>query len=377
MVDKGHQEYNQSARMKMDSKENTGDKQSFRERYEAWECAHLGPNAMKSIDSKGRQHDDEPCSIRTIFQQDRDRILHCKAFRRLKHKTQVFIAPDGDHYRTRLTHTLEVGAIARTASVALALNENLTEAIALGHDLGHPPFGHSGEKFLNQIMVDRGFNPGFLHNIQSVRIVEEIENDGRGLNLAFETRDGIQFHTKGMDDISIGISEGTLPCTEEGRLVRIADRFAYLYADLEDAIRAELISLDEIPLLFDEWLREKPSRILDRLVANLIEHSYNTGCIALSDDTVDFMDNLKDFLLDTVYNHPKVREMEPQVKTLIYSLFERFETNPDLYDKYVKLEFSNEEKRQRNICDYIAGMTDQYAIMIFQRLFVPRTWEHF
>lgn len=361
----------------MKNKHDIGKEITFREKREIWECDTLGENATKSISSAGRARSEEPCSIRTIFQQDHDRILHCKSFRRLKHKTQVFIAPDGDHYRTRLTHTLEVSAIARTVAVALRLNEDLAEAISLGHDLGHPPFGHVGEKYLDKIMDERGFEPGFHHNIQSLRIVDDLENDGKGLNLASETRDGIKYHTKGMDDISSGLADGKLPSTEEGRLVRISDRFAYLYADLEDSIRAELISIDEIPVWFDEWLREKPSRILDHIVRELIETSDDAKCIKLGNHTIDFMDNLKDFLLDRVYNHPKVREMEPQVKTLIFSLFECFETKPDLYEKYVRMKYSSEKNRQRNICDYIAGMTDQYAIMIFQRLFVPRTWDHF
>ncbi|MFH1516129.1 MAG: dGTP triphosphohydrolase, partial [bacterium] len=252
-------------------------KKTFRQKTEAWEKQYLSKRAMLSVNSKGRNEKDELCSIRTIFQQDKDRILHCKSFRRLKHKTQVFIAPDGDHYRTRLTHTLEVSAIARAAAVALRLNTDLTEAIAFGHDLGHPPFGHAGEKYLDEIMRERGFEPGFLHNIQSLRIVEKIENDGKGLNLTEETKDGIKLHTKGMDDLTTGISEGQLPKTEEGRLVRIADRFAYLYADLEDAIRAEIINRDEIPVLFDDRLREKPSRILDHMVREFVEHSDKTG----------------------------------------------------------------------------------------------------
>ena len=361
----------------MDESKKYKQKKTFRERTESWEEQYLSKRAMLSIKSLGRKEKDEFCSIRTIFQQDKDRILHCKSFRRLKHKTQVFIAPDGDHYRTRLTHTLEVSAIARAAAVALRLNSDLTEAIAYGHDLGHPPFGHAGEKYLNKIMLERGFENGFLHNIQSLRIVDKIENDGKGLNLTDEAKDGIELHTKGMDDLTSGLSEGRLPKTEEGRLVRIADRFAYLYADLEDAIRAKIVDPNQIPVLFDDRLREKPSRILDHIVKEFVEHSDKVGWVSLSEETVEFMNNLKDFLLATVYNHPQVKAMEPQIKMLIYSLFDIFEKNTELYDQYITTEAKTQERRLRNICDYISGMTDQYAIMIFDKLFVPRTWKRF
>jgi dGTPase len=350
---------------------------NFRQMREAWEFKHLSERASKSGESRGRQREEEPCELRTAFQRDRDRVLHSKAFRRLKHKTQVFIAPEGDHYRTRLTHTLEVSVIARTVAGALRLNEDLSEAIALAHDLGHPPFGHSGEKFLDEIMRSRGFDPGFLHNIQSLRVVDEFENDGKGLNLTEETRNGIQFHTKGMDDITVGISEGKLPYTEEGRVVRISDRFAYLYADLEDALRAGFIRYEQIPVMFDEPMREKPSLILNKLVKDLVKHSAQTGWVSLSEETVNFIDNLKDYLNEQVYKHSSILGREPQIRNLIFSLFERIESERSIYDEHVKMPYDSEQKKLRNICDYIAGMTDHYAITIFERLFVPKTWESF
>jgi dGTPase len=348
---------------------------TFRQRTESWENEYLSERAMRSSNSEGRLREEEQCPLRTVFQRDRDRILHSKAFRRLKHKTQVFIAPEGDHYRTRLTHTLEVSAIARTAATALRLNDSLTEAIALGHDLGHPPFGHAGEKYLDLVMRERGFDPGFLHNIQSLRVVDKIENDGRGLNLTMETRDGIQYHTKGMDDISSSLSEGQLPNTEEGRLVRIADRVAYLYADLEDAIRAGLVDRNNIPVLFDDSLRENPSNILNRILRQIVDYSHQAGWVSIPDETVSFMNDMKDFLLNSVYNHQKVIEREPQVKMLIFSLFGEFEKNMESYNAYIGMQFDSEERRLRNICDYISGMTDQYAIMIFEKMFVPGIWE--
>ena len=350
---------------------------TFRIRKEEWEREYLSPRAMKASESKGRVRFEEPCPIRTDFQRDRDRILHSKSFRRLKHKTQVFIAPKGDHYRTRLTHTLEVSAIARTLASVLRLNEDLTESISLGHDLGHSPFGHAGEKYLNEIMRENGFDPGFLHSEHSVRIVEELENDGKGLNLTRETIDGIKHHTKGMDDIKQSISDGELPSTEEGRLVKISDRIAYLSADLEDAIRAELIKANDIPVLFHDELRDQPSGVLGHLVREIAEYSERAGWVSLSNETISFMDDLKDFLLARVYEHPVVLEREPQIRMLIYSLFERFAGNEGLYENYVKTSYDNEMMRLRNVCDYIAGMTDVFAVHIFEQLFIPKTWEHF
>ena len=350
---------------------------NFRIQRENLEREYLSKRAARSSESKGRKKSEEPCQIRTAFQMDRDRILHSKAFRRLKHKTQVFIAPEGDHYRTRLTHTLEVNIIARTIASALRLNEDLTESIALAHDLGHPPFGHAGEESLDQIMLDHDFDPGFHHNIQSVRVVEEIENDGKGLNLTFETIDGIRHHTKGMGDITSGISDGELPYTEEGRIVRISDRIAYLAADLEDSIRAGIIEEDDIPVILHKSLIDSPWGIRNHIIADVIQHSSNTGWVSISEETVSLMNSLKDFLFDKVYNNPKVIDRNPKVKTLISLLFESFALNDKLYDEYVKIHFDNEKKKLRNICDYIAGMTDQYAVTTFERLYLPKSWEHY
>jgi len=315
----------------------------------------LSEYAQKSAASKGRAVPIAQCSIRTDFMRDRDRILHCKSFRRLKHKTQVFLAPEGDHYRTRLTHTLEVSQIARTIARALRLNEDLTEAIALGHDLGHTPFGHAGERALRQCAGS------FEHNVQSLRVVDVLEN-GSGLNLTWEVRDGILNHKKGMN-----------PGTLEGQVVNFSDRIAYVNHDVDDAIRAGVLAASDIPGNLVDVLGETHGNRINSMVLDIVENSRDSGEIRMSPGMEGYSNELRDFLFSVVYLSQKAKEDEKKVTTLILMLWEHYTANPgDMPDEYTAS--VGRWGIEQVVVDYIAGMSDGYALKKFGELYVPKSW---
>lgn len=325
----------------------------YRQRWEAIEEEILSPQATLSRQSKGRLRKEPPCQIRTAFQRDRDRIVHAKSFRRLKHKTQVFISPEGDHFRTRLTHTLEVGQISRTIGRALRLNEDLIEAIALGHDLGHTPFGHAGEAVLTRILEG-----GFRHNEQSLRIVDLLENAGRGLNLTAEVRDGILCHT-GEDK----------PRTAEGMVVRMADRIAYVNHDIDDAVRAKIICREDLPKEAVSLLGESHRARINSMVTDMIESSEKNGDISMTQPVAAAVLALRGFLFDKVYVGSLAKEEDVKVETLISHLYDFYTENPQALPE----EFRHDrDDKKRRVVDYISGMTDSYAIQTYQRLFVPK-----
>ncbi|MDW8027962.1 MAG: deoxyguanosinetriphosphate triphosphohydrolase [Armatimonadota bacterium] len=350
-----------------------------REVTEQWELQWLSPYAAKSALSKGRKIPEPKCPIRTDFQRDRDRILHSKAFRRLMHKTQVFIAPRGDHYRTRLTHTLEVAQIARTICRALRLNEDLAEAIALGHDLGHPPFGHEGEEALDEAYRKYDPKARFRHYEQSLRVVEVLENEGRGLNLTYEVLDGIGYHSKGQKDLALDISddEEHVPSTLEGQVVRIADRIAYVNHDLDDAIRAGILTLDDVPKSILDVLGQTHSQRITTLVWDIIEQGIEDGNLKMSEKVLKALNELKDFLFERVYlNAKQVKAEAKKCWVVIERLFDYYMHNPDELPVGLQEKKSmSQEELARIVCDYIAGMTDRYAIDQFTRLFVPQGWQ--
>ena len=329
----------------------------FRKDLEELEETLLSPHATRSKNSRGRERFEEPCDVRTAFQRDRDRIVHSKSFRRLKHKTQVFIAPEGDHYRTRLTHTIEVSQVARTAARALRLNEDLTEAIALGHDLGHTPFGHAGEETLNELLPD-----GFKHNEQSLRVVDYLEGNG-GLNLTWEVRDGILHHT------GPGV-----PATPEGQLVRICDRMAYINHDIDDALRGGIIRPGQLPPEETAYLGATGSERLNTMIRDLINNSWGKQNIAVSKDLAAVMENLRKFLYDNVYIGSTAKLEERKTKIIIKMLYNYWTEKPQELPPEVR-EQSFKYGLERSICDYIAGMTDQYIITVFRELFVPQPWK--
>jgi dGTPase len=326
----------------------------WRENVEQNELEIFSPFAAKSSQSRGRQKQEIPCAIRTDFQRDRDRIIHSKAFRRLKDKTQVFIAPEGDHFRTRLTHTLEVAQISRTIARALKLNEDLTEAVALGHDLGHTPFGHAGEAALNEIIPG-----GFRHNVQSLRVVDKLEQR-MGLNLTWEVRDGILNHTG-----------ETLPATLEAQIVKIADRVAYINHDIDDAVRAGVIRPEDLPGECLEVLGQQHSLRINTMVVDLIISSQNQPRIAMSPAVRQATDRLRTFLFDRVYIGSLAKTEESKAIQLVQKLYRYYIEKPgNLPPEYRP--FVEAEGAERAVCDYIAGMTDSFAIGQFQHLFVPR-----
>lgn len=330
---------------------------TIREETERIEEKILSPYATLSSKSRGRAHPEEKCNVRTEFQRDRDRIIYTKAFRRLKHKTQVFISPEGDHYRTRLTHTLEVSQIARTIARALRLNEDLTEAIALGHDLGHTPFGHAGERVLQEICP-----LGFRHNEQSVRVVKKLEKNGKGLNLTYEVLDGILCHT--------GEKEAD---TLEGRIVRFADRIAYINHDIDDAIRGGVISQNELPKSCLKVLGNTSGERINNMIVNIIENSRGKGEIAMSREFGEATEELRNFMFQHVYIGSSAKAEEGKAENLIRSLYERLTRQPEL----LPAEFYNmidDEGIERAVCDYIAGMTDRYAVNVFHSIFIPARW---
>jgi len=327
-----------------------------RERTEQIERETLSPNAALASASKGRERDEPQDRLRTCFQRDRDRIVHCKAFRRLKHKTQVFIAPEGDHYRVRLTHTLEVAQIARTAARALRLNEDLTEAIALGHDLGHTPFGHLGEQAITPFL-----ERPFRHNEESLRIVDHLENDGRGLNLTWEVRDGILHHPWSMPASS----------TLEGRVVRLADRIAYVNHDVDDAVRAGVLEEGELPREAVEVLGRTHGERIDTLVTDLVEHSADSPEISLSEAVFQALDVLRDFMFEHVYLRDEARSEQEKAIALVRTLFSYYLDHPDA----VPAEYHRAPgDLPTRIADYIAGMTDRYALRMYEQLFLPQGW---
>lgn len=326
-----------------------------RERYEQMEQQLLCDRAVRAAQSRGRERPEPPCPYRTVFQRDRDRILHSKSFRRLKHKTQVFLAPEGDHYRTRLSHSLEVSQIARTIARALQLNEDLTEAVALGHDVGHAPFGHAGERALDGVMAE-----GFRHYEQSVRVVEKLENGGEGLNLTYEVRNGILCHTKGTPAESL-----------EGRIVRIADRVAYINHDMDDAIRAGILCEEDIPREIREVLGYDRMTRFDTIIGSLVENSGED--IAMDGTVQTYFDRLHTFMYESLYYNPVAKSEESKVEGVITRLFDYFlkheEAMPAEYER-----IREEEGLPRAVCDYIAGMTDNYALEVYRALFIPTGW---
>ncbi|MCU0493369.1 MAG: deoxyguanosinetriphosphate triphosphohydrolase [Chloroflexaceae bacterium] len=349
---------------------------SIRAYREALEEQTLSPLAAKSRDAV-RERPEEPCPLRTTFQRDRDRILHSKPFRRLKHKTQVFIAPLGDHYRTRLTHTLEVTQIARTVARALRLNEDLTEAIGLGHDIGHAPFGHAGETALTRIFPDH-----FRHNEQSRRIVEVLERDGQGLNLTYPVREGIYLHSKARRDI-MTTAWGTAS-TLEGQIIKIADSVAYINHDIDDAIRAGLITTDDLPAEASEVLGRSHGQRIHTMVADMIEYNWwATGeaappdppLIAMSPAILAATNSLRDYMFKHVYLKGAAKEDDEKVRFVIETLYAHFIKNPEqLPTDLLRINQARQEPVERAVVDYISGMTDRYALKVFNEIFVPRTW---
>ena len=329
----------------------------------------LSPIATLSSKTKGRQFFEEECPLRPAFQHDRDRIIHSKSFRRLKHKTQVFLIPMGDHYRTRLTHTLEVSQIARTIAKALRLNEDLTEAISLGHDLGHTPFGHAGEDTLNEIVPG-----GFSHADQSLRVVDLLEKDGKGLNLTFEVRDGILKHTKGKGEILCEDPEA-MALTIEGRVVRIADIIAYINHDIDDAIRGEVISPRDIPADCLRCLGDTHSKRINSMVNDIIRETLRSkeGRLTLSTDVLSAIWKLREFLWEHVYESETVHSDFHKATKILRELYEYLVDHPDYFLTLIKME-SPHDSLERCVCDFIAGMTDRYAFSLYEKIFLPLPW---
>ena len=333
---------------------------TIREELELREMAYLSPYAVLSKNSKGRKRKEPECDLRPVFQRDRDRILHCKSFRRLKQKTQVFLSPTGDHYRTRMTHTLEVAQTARTIAKALRLNEDLTEAIALGHDLGHTPFGHAGERALNDICPE-----GFRHNEQSVRVVEILEKQGEGLNLTEDVVDGILNHK----------SSGT-PHTLEGKIVRLSDKIAYINHDIDDAIRGGILKEGDLPGEYTALLGNSTRTRLNTLIHDVITHSMNQPDIRMSEEGKAAMTGLRQFMFANVYRNPTAKGEEEKAIHMITNLYEYYVRNPKLLPKgYLDTVERRGESKERAVCDYIAGMTDSYAVKKFQEYFIPESWQ--
>ncbi len=330
----------------------------MREDTEKFEEEYLSEYASKAAQSRGREREEEQCALRTVFQRDRDRIIYCKSFRRLKHKTQVFLAPEGDHYRTRLTHTLEVSQIARSIARALRLNEDLTEAISMGHDLGHTPFGHAGERVLNEVC-----STGFRHNVQSRRVVEKLE-DGEGLNLTWEVRDGIENHT----------SRST-PATLEGKAVSYADRIAYINHDIDDACRAGIITDADLPFRANMVLGTNHTARINTLICDIIKNSTGKNDIVMSAEVYDVMNELRDYMFKNIYSSTsgaKAEESKAEgvVRNLFFAYMKDDANLPQSVKNGIRL-----YGREQAVCDYIAGMTDQFALKEYERLFIPHSWK--
>ncbi|MFR2662245.1 MAG: deoxyguanosinetriphosphate triphosphohydrolase [[Clostridium] scindens] len=333
---------------------------TIREQLELREIEYLSPYATLSKDSRGRDRAEEECDIRPVFQRDRDRILHCKAFRRLKQKTQVFLLPKGDHYRTRLTHTLEVSQNARTIAKALRLNEDLVEAIALGHDLGHTPFGHAGERALDEVCP-----LGFQHNEQSVRVVKRLEKQGEGLNLTWEVRDGILNHK----------SAGT-PHTLEGQIVRLSDKIAYINHDIDDAIRGGVLKEEDIPKPYREILGNSTRVRLDTMIHNVIINSMDQPEIRMSPEVERATMDLRAFMFENVYKNPVAKGEEEKAINMVTNLYDYYRRHIQLLpDQFLEMLEEEGGTPERIVCDYIAGMTDTYAIKKFEEYFIPESWK--
>ncbi len=313
----------------------------------------LSPYATKSRDTKGRVTPIKSCPIRTDFQRDRDRILHCKAFRRLKHKTQVFLSPEGDHYRTRLTHTLEVSQIARTIARSLRMNEDLTEAIALGHDLGHTPYGHAGERALNTFTH-------FRHNEQSLRVVDKLEYSGKGMNLCFEVRDGILNHPSDCKSL-----------TNEGVIVSWSDRIAYINHDIDDAITGKIIKQDDIPSIYLNNVGQTHGERINSMILDIINHSYGKNEVSPSEEFVGYISGLREFLFENVYLKSRAKAEESKAVDMIKYLYEYFYKNIDLLPQSL---LDMDSSKEQKVCDHIASMSDRYAVMVYQNITIPKNW---
>lgn len=328
---------------------------TIREKFETKEASFLSEKACLSAKTKGRVILEPKCDLRTDFQRDRDRIIHSNSFRRLKHKTQVFLSPEGDHYRTRLTHTLEVSQVARAIANGLLLNSDLTEAIALGHDLGHTPFGHAGERALDRVVPG-----GFRHYDQSLRVVDKLEKDGKGLNLTYEVRDGIVCHTKGKEAFTL-----------EGRIVKLADKIAYINHDIDDATRAGVMCEEDIPLEIRKALGFKKSDRINTMVRNVVENSVDT--INFSKDIQQPFDELHSFMFDKVYTNPVCKGEEKKAMDIIIRLYDHLLENPERIPKAYEYIIEREGVAQA-ACDYIAGMSDRYLVSVYKNTFIPDSW---
>ncbi|MEW6097415.1 MAG: deoxyguanosinetriphosphate triphosphohydrolase [bacterium] len=339
----------------------------IRQLAEEEELKRLSPYAMPSSRSRGRDKKEEECKIRTAFQRDRDRIIHSKSFRQLKYKTQVFLIPTHEALRTRLTHTIEVAQIARTIAKALRLNEDLAEAISLGHDLGHPPFGHAGEEALDEICPG-----GFRHNEQSLRVVEVLEKEGEGLNLTFETKDGILKHSRGATSLFVN-PEDTKPLTLEGEIVRLADSIAYVNHDIQDAISSKVIKLKDLPSSSIRVLGNKHSSRINTMVADVISSSQDKNTITMSNEILEATNTLRDYLYENVYPHPKIMHEANKAKRVLKELFGYFMKNPQQVLK--KMSFLTQyTPLARIITDFIASLSDQESLLMYEDVFLPKPW---
>lgn len=334
---------------------------NIRESMEKRELELLSPYASFSVRSRGREREEEECDVRTVFQRDRDRILHSKAFRRLKDKTQVFLAPQGDHYRNRLTHTLEVSQIARTIAKALRLNEDLVEAIALGHDLGHTPFGHAGEKALNEISPG-----GFAHYKQSARVVQVLEKNGEGLNLTWEVIDGILNHR----------TSGN-PSTLEGQVVRFSDKIAYLHHDMDDAQRAGIITEDDIPVTMRMLLGYTTRERLNTFVHDIIENSMDRDRIQMSEEIQEALMDLRELMFRSVYDHREAKREEKKAINMLKELYRYYIEHPEAMSREYRELLQKGESTDRAVCDYLSGMTDQYSMTKFREIYIPQSWDSY
>lgn len=332
---------------------------NIRESMEQREQKMLSPYAALSLCSRGRERQEEECDVRTVYQRDRDRILHSKAFRRMKDKTQVFVAPQGDHYRTRLTHTLEVSQIARTIAKALRLNEDLVEAIALGHDLGHTPFGHAGERALDAVNPD-----GFAHYKQSVRVAQILEKNGEGLNLTWEVRDGILNHR----------TSGN-PSTLEGKVVRLSDKIAYIHHDMDDAIRGGILTEADVPKEICEVIGSSPTERLDHFIHDIVTNSMDKDDILMSEPVAEAMTKIRQFMFERVYKNPIAKSEEGKAEMLMETLYQHFLKHlDDLPEEYLNL-LSVGEPREKVVCDYVGAMTDRFAIAVYEDIYIPKSWQ--
>jgi dGTPase len=341
---------------------------SIREELEARERDYLAPQAAHSVDSRGRLRPEPPDPIRPAFQRDRDRVIHSKAFRRLKHKTQVFFAPTGDHYRTRLTHTLEVSQIARSIAKVLRLHEELTEAIALGHDLGHPPFGHAGERVIDALVPG-----GFSHYEQSLRIVDVLENGRQGLNLTWEVRDGIARHSKGKHGLPVGAPPEARASTIEGQIARAADIIAYVNHDIDDAVRAGILDEADLPTDASAILGVTSSQRINTMVTDVVVSTLDAGLreIRMSSPILEATLQLRDYLFHAVYENPRATAEFEKASGVLGGLWEKLRARPEPYLDMETLETEGLDAAAR---DFLAGMTDRYAVALFEDVFVPRSW---